>query len=417
MGFVFRAVSILRDFLVSIGCVVLSIFIRRDKHYIAFGSWCGELYNDNSKYLAEYIKTNHPEFKIYWVGQKKIASMLPSEYEFVEINKIAFLYKLLRCKTFFFTQMHRPDISRYNVYHGATLCLLDHGNTLKKWAMDAAGYQGELEYKNFSLYKKLYTTIMGENHPYRFLTVSSHKTAEAYKTAMLYRMDEKSEIIETGLPRNDALISHTYEERRALKCKYGRVLGFDSDKKLVLYLPTYRRKTEQIESFANRDAPEMRKLNDMLISANAVLLEKNHFAADKYLVNKVKKESTSIIKISQPVDVQELMEIADILISDYSGCILDFLVLDRPLIYYVYDYEEYKSNDSGLYYTIDEYAAGGVAYSFDEVYNELEKILVQRQDDYSSLRRQIKYELATFDDGHSCARVFNKVFEAEGRGR
>ena len=326
MSLLFRAASIVRDCVVSVGCVLLSFFIRRNQFYIAFGSWCGELYNDNSKYLAEYIKDNHPKYKIYWVGQRSIKSTIPSEFEFVEINKISSLCKLLRCKTFFCTQMHRPDISRYNVYRGATLCLLDHGNTLKKWAMDAADYQGELEYKNFSFYKKLYTTIMGENYPYRFLIVSSHKTAKAYRTALLYRMDDNSEIIETGLPRNDALISRTDVERSALKYKYSKLLGFDSGRKVVLYLPTYRRKTQQIESFVNRDALEMLKLNELLIGAKTVLLEKNHFAADKFSINKVKSESSSIIKISKPVDVQEVLEIADVLISDYSGCILDYLV-------------------------------------------------------------------------------------------
>jgi CDP-glycerol glycerophosphotransferase len=346
---------------------------------------------------------------VFWVGEKQIKNELPKDIVFLEINKISSAIKLLKCKTYFFTQMHRPDISRYNVYWGATLCLLDHGNVLKKWAMDAAGYNGELEYNNFSMLKKIYTSVVGENHPYQFITVSSHRTALAYKTALAYRMNSSSRIIETGLPRNDVLVYKRKSEIEKQKEKYANLLGFSSDKKIILYVPTFRRKKEKVESFTDRSHEETIKLEKLLDNGNAIILEKNHFAADKFSVNREARESDSIVKISVPVDVQEIMEFADVLISDYSSIILDFLIMDRPMILYAYDYDEYKNEDSGLYYEIDEYAPGAIAYSFEEVCKELTQLLINNEDHYKEKRATVKKLLATYDDGHSSERIVKEV--------
>lgn len=397
------------DMIVSVFALILSKIIRRKDKNVAFGSWCGELYIDNSKYLAEYIMGNHPEYTLFWVGNKELKKVIPSDMQFLELNRLSSIPKLLSCKTFFFTQMHRPDICKYNVYSGAVLCLLDHGNALKKWAMDATGYSGELEYKNFSLLKKIYTNIVGENIAYKYITVSSHKTAQAYSTALAYRMDKDSELIETGLPRNDYLINRDNESVLKIKEKYAELLGFNPNKKVVMYLPTFRRKTEKIESFAYRAKREMNALDKLMEDTNTVFLEKNHFAADKFTVNKQTYDSQSIIKVEVPVDVQEMLEFTDVLISDYSGCILDYIVLDRPIIYYLYDYEEYKNEDSGLYYDVSEFAAGCVAKNFSDVYNELYRILVEGKDDYGEKREKVKKELSTYDDGHSSERVFDIV--------
>lgn len=400
-----KRASIIGEIIGSIICLLLSTFIKRNEYFIAFGSWCGELYSDNSKYLAEYIRENYPQYKIFWVGKKSIKDHLPKDYIFVELDKLSSALKLLSCKTFFFTQMHRPDISKYNVYRGASLCLLDHGNALKKWAIDATGYNGYLEYDNFSICKKIYTNIVGENHPYQYITVSSYKTALAYSTALAYRMDSSSKIIETGLPRNDVFANIDPNQIAHTKEKYAKRLGFSADKHIILYVPTFRRKTEKVESFVIRDKDEIEKLEMLLSKTNSILLEKNHFAANKFDVNKHIGKSKSILKITIPVDVQEILEFTDILITDYSSVVFDYLSLDRPTIFYVYDYDEYKNVDSGLYYDIDEYASGAICNTFDEVYNELVELLCKKNDNYIEKRGEVKKELCTFDDGYASERI------------
>lgn len=400
-------ISELYEILVSVICLFLSFVVRRKDHNIAFGSWCGELYIDNSRYLAEYISIHHPEYRIFWVGKESIRDQVPSSFEFVRLNSISSVLRLLSCRTFFFTQMHRPDICRFNVYRGAILCFLDHGNIIKKSAMDDPSYDGRLEYRNFNNFKKLYTDIIGENYPYRYITVSSDKTALTYKTALAYRMDTKTRLIKTGLPRNDMLFIREGVEED--KHKYAHLLGFDPKKRIILYVPTFRRKTEKIESFARRDIAEIERMETILNRNNAVLLEKNHFASDRYSVNRTSAGSPSIIKIDKPVNVQELLRFSDVLISDYSGVILDYLLLDRPIMYYIYDYDDYKNNDSGLYYDIEAYGAGIVARSFEEICYGLEQILEKKIDDSAGKRKVVANELCTYDDGHSSEKVYNMV--------
>lgn len=405
-----RVFIMIGEALISYICILLSTIIRRKNNYIAFGSWCGELYNDNSRYLAEYINQCHSNIKLYWVGNENLRNQLPQGIELIRFNKLRDIPKLLRCKYYFFTQMHRADICKYNVYRKAILCLLDHGNTVKKWAMDAAGYNGYLEYANYPFWKKLYTSSIGENIKYDYITVSSEKTGDAYRSALKYRFKNSTQLLHTGLPRNDILVTTNKDKILEIKRKYSELLGFGIDQRVILYLPTYRRKTKEIESFAYRDIQEMKALETILEKNNAVLIEKNHFAANKYSENSKHIESKRIIKISVPVDLQEMLLFADIQISDYSGCYLDFLVLDRPIIHYLYDYESYKDTDSGLYYDLESFVAGRAAFTYYEVLDELDLLLSEGKDNYIERRQKIKKTLASFEDGHASEKIYNSIF-------
>ena len=64
----------LRNFCLSVYALALSVFIIRNEKWIAFGSWVGELYSDNSKYLAEYMLSlnKQNDYTLIWVGNTKI---------------------------------------------------------------------------------------------------------------------------------------------------------------------------------------------------------------------------------------------------------------------------------------------------------------------------------------------------------
>jgi CDP-glycerol glycerophosphotransferase (TagB/SpsB family) len=57
-----------------------------------------------------------------------------------------------------------------------------------------------------------------------------------------------------------------------------------------------------------------------------------------------------------------LLLITDILITDYSSCYFDFTLLNRPIIHFVYDYDEYKNQDRGLYYDLEDVKGGYIVY-------------------------------------------------------
>lgn len=393
--------------ILSILSLLLSFFVKRDPDSIAFGAWCGELYADNSKYLAQYINDNYPDKKIYWVGTNEIRDRLPERFIFVPLNSFSSIFILSKVKYFFFTQMHRADICKYNVYRKAKLCYLDHGYGVKKWGADDPTYDGKVLSQNFLF--RLYHSIIGESIKYDYIISPSENMSAVLRTALKYKISDKTELILTGSPRDDFLVHADKECIRECKRKLAETYGYSSEKTIVSYLPTFRRKTKKIESLVNRDIDEIRRLEKILNRHNAVLLEKNHFAANKYSENLNGSLGESLVKVDKPGDFQELLLATDIQIGDYSGGCLDFLILNRPIIYYMYDYNEYKNFDSGLYWDADTFAAGKIVSTFDDLLIALEESL-SMVDEYEEKRKKVKDFFMSYEDGHCCERICKVIF-------
>ena len=90
------------------------------------------------------------------------------------------------------------------------------------------------------------------------------------------------------------------------------------------------------------------------------------------------------------MDIQELLMDTDILISDYSSTYIDYLLLDRPLIFYNFDYEDYLQNDREMYYDYDEVTPGYKAATFDELMTELDSI-AKDEDHFVEERQRVRW--------------------------
>lgn len=393
--------------LLSLLAICLSVFIKRDKKRVAFGAWLGELYIDNSKYLAEYAVNAYPNKKFYWVGMKEVKTSINPKLKFVKKDSFFSMWILLRCKYFFFSQSHEADICGFNVYRKATLCFLDHGNTVKKCGADDPQYLGDLDFNKFPWFRRLCCNIMGRSRKYEYICVSSPENTETYVTGYRFRVDERTKFISSGLPRNEIFYQNINITKT--KEKYANLIGFDIEKKVILYLPTFRRKSEKVYSFTELNKEAASKLIEILNRHNAVLLEKNHYVANQYNCNRTLSAEEGVIKVTVPVDLQELLLISDVQISDYSGCFLDYLILDKPIIHFLYDYEEYKNYDSGLYYEAAEFAAGKVAETVDQVLQDLDEIL-DGNDNYKERRKLVKKRFLAYEHGNASEIILEEVF-------
>lgn len=392
----------------SIFALLMHPFIRRNEKNIAFGAWCGELFIDNSMYLLQYaIKNYAPKgYNLYWVGTEAVRGVLPSNVHFIELNAFSSIPTLLKCKYFFFSQVHNSDISAFNVFKGAVLCFLDHGNIVKKCGMDDPGYHGEYDYDSFGPLKRMYFSLTGSDIRYDYIVVSTDENIPTYQTSYAFRIDEHTKYVKSGLPRNEILFDETI--RHSVKEKYASLLGFDSEKKTIIYLPTFRRRSEQIFSFTLLPDEERKILYRILDKHNAIILEKNHFAADKFKCNHEQGDNEHVLKVEKPVNIQEMLAFCDIQISDYSGCFLDYLVVDRPIIHFLYDYEEYRDHDSGLYYPKEEFCAGRDVDNTTELFEELD-LLLSGIDNYRNRRETVRKHFLTYENGNASSIILKEV--------
>lgn len=392
--------------IVSIMMLLASLCVKRRKNWYAFGSWKGQLYIDNSRYLFEYIKKIEPNSHFIWIGNKDIKEELANEpnVEVLEINTFASMIGLLRCKYMFCSQMHNDDLCKYNVYHGAVITYLHHGMPVKKWGADGADGHKTFESKNIIV--EVIRRIIASKIEYNYFVVSSLKQEISNKSSLDYRGYSDDKAIKSGTPRNDILINANGEIIECYKRKYSSKLNFDINRKIILYLPTFRRQGTETRSFINADD----KLKNILIKHNAILIEKNHFAEDSLLVAPKKNRNEYVLHVDQEVNVQELLLIADALISDYSGAFLDFVLLNKPIIHYAYDYDEYRLQDSGLYYDIEEFAAGPISRNYNELCDELDKCM-KKPNLYEERRKYVRSSFMEYENGQASKLIYERVIK------
>ena len=138
-------------------------------------------------------------------------------------------------------------------------------------------------------------------------------------------------------------------------------LGIPLDKKVVLYAPTFRERgavTLPFDPDKLLDAlngkfgtpPEFDEDGNELLKyeSDYVILTKLHY------LNTLKTQHPAIIDCTEYGEITDLMKISDILISDYSSLILDFALLNKPIVLFQYDYFQY-THSRGVYFDFEDY--------------------------------------------------------------
>lgn len=214
--------------------------------------------------------------------------------------------------------------------------------------------------------------------------VSGSKIAWCFAEA--FDMD-KSKVYATGIPRMDELFDEKYvkDTKNAFLEKYPAL----KDKKLVLFAPTYRG-THVRDAHYDFDAANLDKLIEML-GDEYVILTRWHPA----LKNNIKRGlaeikncsfGSCIIDFSDYGDVNDLLIACDIMVTDYSSIIFDYFPLNKPIVYFAYDKDEY-AGDRGLYFSFDEYVYGDVVENVDQLVKAI------KTENFNIDKRRIFYDL------------------------
>ena len=114
-----------------------------------------------------------------------------------------------------------------------------------------------------------------------------------------------------------------------------------------------------------------------------------------------------MIDVSEYPDVNELIAASDILITDYSSIIFDWYITGRPVIFFMYDLEEYKGG-RGLYFELDEYLYGRLARNKDELVTA-----VREEDLCAEKRAAFGEKFMSACDGHSREKVSKWIFDED----
>lgn len=188
------------------------------------------------------------------------------------------------------------------------------------------------------------------------IIVGSDKMQEIFKKA--FGLDD-SKFIKSGIPRTDIFYNQVLieEKKEQLYRKFPHLRG----KKILLYAPTYR--NEDLENFELNLNLEL--MTTELATRGYILLLKLH-PAIKQGVDIPKSCSHFVYDFSKMSNTNDLLFITDILITDYSSLPFEYSILEKPMIFYPYDFDKYK-NERGFWEDYHQLVPGPVVSSTSKI--------------------------------------------------
>lgn len=215
----------------------------------------------------------------------------------------------------------------------------------------------------------------------------------------------------TGMPRNDLLISKN--SKRKLEDLLNLRL---EQKKVIFYVPTFRLRKDkgiEVQEGSNLDklSIELKGLKGFLEDNNLVFIIKKHAIVDDDW-DIEEQESIYFLKDEKlkeaDIDFYEILGAADLLVTDYSSVYFDFLLLDKPIIFYVKDYEKYKKSRGLLLEPFDFWTPGPKVASVIELKKEIRECL-ENKNYFKDERDQICKLVHFFTDFNSSERVWGEI--------
>tara|TARA_B100000795_G_scaffold269402_1_gene258663 strand:- start:779 stop:1990 length:1212 start_codon:yes stop_codon:yes gene_type:complete len=346
-------------------------------------------FSDNNRYFLEYLRTNSDHnYKVnILVKNKSLYDEIVLVYPKITYYSLSFSGLKLFLKTKNIVISNGSDSSYFFPYFLDTNCK----NIINLWH--------GIPLKRLSLQVKIIRESKSRNRFQKFSSICVASTFEQFLMASCFDM-HIDDVWVTGTPRNDYLLNPNNDLIN--KNEY-------LNKKVILYAPTWREYGKSSLFFPFEDK-NLEDLNAFLEKEDAYLLLRGH----REEIVRVKGSNSNqklsrILSANQDIfpDTQRLLSHVDILVTDYSSIYLDFLLLDKPIIFIPYDLKEYQSY-RGFLYDYKSHTPGDKVFSQVEFIKSLERGI--NSPDFGSLERQrIKNLFHKYQDINSSKRIILKI--------
>lgn len=378
---------------------IITLGIKVDDKLIIFASFNGRSYCDSPKALYEYIIKNekYKDYRFVWaftdVDKHKFLE-INQNTEVVNIKSNEFYRKMKQAKYWIFNYKIQDFVfpSKKQVF---IQCW--HGTPLKRLGCDLEHFENAMN--SISEIRKRYH-LEASKFTY-FISPSKFASEKFISTWDLKKIGKENIIIEKGYPRNDFLYNYTSEDIKAIKEK----LNIKSDnKKIILYAPTYRDNQHSTEiGYTYKTQIDFDKLQKELSDEYIILFRAHWLVAQSFNFDKYKD---FIIDVSNYDDINHLYVISDMLITDYSSVFFDYANLKRPIVFYMYDLEDYRDNIRGFYLNLEE-LPGKIVKTENELVDEIK--FINGKFEYNSKYEIFNKKFNYLDDGHASKRVIEKI--------
>lgn len=261
-------------------------------------------------------------------------------------------------------------------------------------------------------YKKIGVLIGSKPFNVNITLGTSNKTREMFSE--VFGVDKKSVFI-SGYPRNDYLLN---SDRESI---IEKVNPKWHNKKILFWLPTYRKNKFDLTQTDGKEVGnpffiENFKLDffdNLLKDLNVICLLKPHPNSPPYEM-KSTVENIQIINDhwinSHDLNLYQFMSVTDMLISDVSSVMLDYLFLDKPIICMSSDLEIYDQT-RGLYFEdTEKWIPGPIIKEQEDLFNTIKAFIKEDTDEFEEKREKLKKIFFKYHDDKSTERLVKHIF-------
>ena len=226
---------------------------------------------------------------------------------------------------------------------------------------------------------------------YDYVTVSSSFCKKCHSEG--FGIPTKN-VVPTGIPRTDVFFDAEYRAKVENEF-YGQYPDL-KDKKIILFAPTFRGFLKG-DAFYPMDKFKIDEVLETLGEEYAILIKHHPFVTHKHPIPG--KYADRVIDLSENSELNDLMFVSDVIITDYSSLIFEASLLKVPMLFYVYDLEEYIE-DRDFYFDLKMMSPGKLVYSQEELVKAI------KEEDYG-LDKMEEFTKLFFDnpDGKATERV------------
>jgi CDP-glycerol glycerophosphotransferase len=358
-----------------------------DPDLAVFAAYWYRGYSCNPRAIYERAPEIVPGMRGVWVVNEDVAATMPAGVEYVVADTPEY-YDLIARAGYFVNNVNFPNhlVKR----EGAVHVMTHHGTPLKRMGLDLrdtpdgetridyAGLLRRCARWDFSITQNAFTTLIWERtYPIPY------------------------ETLEVGYPRNDVLVNSTEKDVRRIRDE----LGVRPGQKVVFYAPTHREYRPDYVPALDLAAVAERLGPDFVVMARLHYLHE----ADQHL-RELRGEGR-VRDVAAHPSVEELCLAADVLVTDYSSIMFDYVVLDRPIVIHAPDWEEYRAM-RGTYFDITAEAPGVVTTTEAEMTEAFTSGAVWGEEARRA-RAAFRARFCALDDGHAAERVVRRVWLGE----
>jgi len=378
-----------------------SFLVPRNKRIWVFGSTFGRRFADNPKYFYLYLN-KHPEENIraIWITHDETISEFLNKkgYEAYHINSPKGIWYALRGGVYLFDN-YSKDISFW-LSGGAVKFNLWHGSGNKRTNFDNL-FDKVRHPKNLWERFKTFPRRLSDEKPHHYTLATSQAMAEITQSAF---HTSREHVIIDGYPRNDAVLDSSYPNFFSKEEKENReyILKWKQEgKKIDFYMPTFRDSEGDFFKVVNLET-----LNRFFMDNNIIFITKLH-PKSKIKAEFSKIDYSNIRNIDAKIDPYTFLEFVDILTTDYSSIYTDFMLFDKPVVAFPYDYEKYSGGTREEYIPSGEYMPELTAINQEELMEFTLRVLAN--DSNRELRKISRDRMFLYQDANATGRLVEKV--------